>query len=206
MDAPHTLTRRRRPHGIAGFTASRRSDQKLRTRVEFLDLSAHAVFSGARSAKIARIRPWLDVSHSRRRPLAGFVKPFLKRTAAYESTLVLLQDIIDNWLKVQAAWLYLEPIFSSDDIMKQIPTEGRLFKTVDATWIDSMAQTAQDPALLSVVQRPNLLESLIDANAKLEVIQKGLSDYLETKRLAFPRFFFLSLPARKSLLIPLCEV
>ena len=77
------------------------------------------------------------------------MKPFLNRTTAYESTLVLLQDIIDNWLKVQAAWLYLEPIFSSDDIMKQIPTEGRLFKTVDATWIDSMAQTAQEPALLS---------------------------------------------------------
>ena len=126
------------------------------------------------------------------------MKPFLNRTTAYESTLVLLQDIIDNWLKVQAAWLYLEPIFSSDDIMKQIPTEGRLFKTVDATWIDSMAQTAQEPALLSVVRRPNLLESLIDANVKLEIIQKGLSDYLETKRLAFPRFFFLSLPARKS--------
>ena len=126
------------------------------------------------------------------------MKPFLNRTTAYESTLVLLQDIIDNWLKVQAAWLYLEPIFSSDDIMKQIPTEGRLFKTVDATWIDSMAQTAQEPALLSVVRRPNLLESLIDANVKLEIIQKGLSDYLETKRLAFPRFFFWSLPARKS--------
>ena len=65
----------------------------------------------------------------------------------------------------------LEPIFSSDDIMKQIPTEGRLFKTVDATWIDSMAQTAQEPALLSVVRRPNLLESLIDANVKLEIIR-----------------------------------
>ena len=61
------------------------------------------------------------------------MKPFLNRTTAYESTLVLLQDIIDNWLKVQAAWLYLEPIFSSDDITRQMPTEAAIASDHPAT-------------------------------------------------------------------------
>ncbi|KAK7233641.1 dynein light chain binding protein [Aureococcus anophagefferens] len=121
-----------------------------------------------------------------------YVKPFLGRVEAWEHTLTSLQDIIDNWLKVQAAWLYLEPIFSSDDITRQMPTEASLFTTVNQVWIDSMAETAADPAVLSVATRPGLLDALVDANEKLETIQKGLNDYLETKRLAFPRFFFLS--------------
>ena len=121
-----------------------------------------------------------------------YVKPFLSRVDAWEHTLTSLQDIIDNWLKVQAAWLYLEPIFSSDDITRQLPTESSMFTVVNGVWIESMAETAREPAVLSVARREGLLEQLTDANEKLDVIQKGLSDYLETKRLAFPRFFFLS--------------
>ncbi|KAJ8614220.1 hypothetical protein CTAYLR_001132 [Chrysophaeum taylorii] len=121
-----------------------------------------------------------------------FVKPFLERAADWENMLTTLQEIIDNWLTVQAAWLYLEPIFSSDDIMRQIPQEGRMFKVVNQVWKESMAATVADPAVVSVARRQGLVESLKDANEKLERINKGLSDYLETKRLAFPRFFFLS--------------
>ena len=73
-----------------------------------------------------------------------------------------------------------------------IPFQGKLFKSVDLTWRDSMAETAEEPACLIVARRPGLLDSLIDAKAKLDTIQKGLNDYLRTKMLAFPRFFFLS--------------
>ena len=60
-----------------------------------------------------------------------FVKPYIVRVEAWEHDLVSMQDILDNSLKVQATWLYLEPIFSSEDIMRQLPTEARRFNDVD---------------------------------------------------------------------------
>eukprot|EP00842_Homolaphlyctis_polyrhiza_P004869 jgi/Hompol1/5383/HPOL_004407-RA len=121
-----------------------------------------------------------------------FVKPIENEVKAWESTLVNVQDIIDSWLKVQATWLYLEPIFTSEDIMAAMPVEGKKFKSVDKTWRDIMSSASENPKILSVAGTPNLLNRLNESNLLLEEIQKGLNDYLEKKRLFFPRFFFLS--------------
>ena len=38
-----------------------------------------------------------------------------------------LQEILEVWIKVQANYLYLEPIFNSDDISKKLPAEAADF-------------------------------------------------------------------------------
>ncbi|XP_072798825.1 dynein axonemal heavy chain 3 isoform X1 [Vicugna pacos] len=121
-----------------------------------------------------------------------FIKPIEAECRKWEEKLVRVQEILDAWLKCQATWLYLEPIFSSEDIIAQMPEEGRKFAIVDSYWKSLMSQAVKDTRVLMAADQPRMAERLQEANLLLEDIQKGLNNYLEKKRLFFPRFFFLS--------------
>jgi dynein heavy chain len=83
--------------------------------------------------------------------------------------------------------MYLEPIFSSEDIMRQMPEESRKFKKVDRMWRQVMKNTQEDTRVLVATGQVDMLKNLRECNTLLDEIQKGLNDYLEKKRLFFPR-------------------
>ncbi|GKT35961.1 Dynein heavy chain, partial [Aduncisulcus paluster] len=121
-----------------------------------------------------------------------YVKPFESRVRDFETRLLKLQDILDVWLMCQQQWMYLEPIFASDDIRKQMPSESHTFSDVDHSWRIIMSDIHKSPNVMSVASRDEFLGKLQNMNEKLESVQKCLNDYLESKCMAFPRFFFLS--------------
>lgn len=112
---------------------------------------------------------------------------------SWRSKLLHLQMTLDEWLVCQKNWMYLETIFSSADIIKQLPGPAKTFQIVDKSWKYIMKLTKEDANVLRVttndLTRYNIFKS---HNANLDQIQKDLEDYLETKRMAFPRFYFLS--------------
>jgi len=57
-----------------------------------------------------------------------YIKPIITRANNVEAKIVLIQDTLENWIKTQRGWMYLEPIFSSEDIQQKMPVE------VDKHW------------------------------------------------------------------------
>ncbi|XP_008850074.1 dynein heavy chain 1, axonemal [Nannospalax galili] len=102
------------------------------------------------------------------------------------------QEVLEEWLNCQRAWLYLEPIFSSEDITRQLPVESKRYQTMERIWKKIMKNANENREVINVCFDQRLLDSLRDCNKLLDLVQKGLSEYLETKRCTFPRFYFLS--------------
>jgi len=122
-----------------------------------------------------------------------FVKPFVNEVRSWEQQLSLIGECIEVWMLVQRKWMYLESIFvGSDDIRHQLPQEAKRFDGIDKTWQKIMADTAKNTSVLESCSAEGRLSTLKGLAEQLEVCQKSLSEYLDTKRCAFPRFFFIS--------------
>ena len=67
-----------------------------------------------------------------------FKKPFEEKIIEWNNTLKTMSDVLEEWAKCQGQWMYLQPIFDSADIAKQLPAETKKFKTVDSTWKHTM--------------------------------------------------------------------
>lgn len=123
---------------------------------------------------------------------SAFKGPFEERIEEWNRKLCCISDVLEVWVTVQRNWLYLQPIFESPDINRQLPTEGKKFSTVDKSWRQTITSTKTKSKVIEFCDNPKLLERFKESEILLDQVQKGLSDYLETKRSVFARFYFLS--------------
>ncbi|XP_052367160.1 dynein axonemal heavy chain 6-like, partial [Oncorhynchus keta] len=121
-----------------------------------------------------------------------YVGPIKTRVDEWQRQLNLFSQTLEEWLTCQRNWLYLESIFSAPDIQRQLPAEAKMFLQVDKSWKEIMRKVNRLPNALRAATQPGLLEIFQNNNALLDQIQKCLEAYLESKRVIFPRFYFLS--------------
>ena len=109
-----------------------------------------------------------------------YIRPIANECREWEYRLKYAQRMLDALINCQKTWMYLEPIFGSDDIMRQLPTEARHFQGVDTLWRKTLADTNNDANFMSRADPERRLEEMFrGANESLEEITMRLNDYLE---------------------------
>jgi hypothetical protein len=61
-----------------------------------------------------------------------------------------VSDVLEQWVALQRAWMYLEPVFASSDIQQQLPMEAKRFAAVDRGWRKTLEATRRAPGVIKV--------------------------------------------------------
>ncbi|KNC47878.1 cytoplasmic dynein 2 heavy chain 1 [Thecamonas trahens ATCC 50062] len=112
---------------------------------------------------------------------------FANQIDGWERKLGALDSALTQLNLIQRKWVYLEPIFSKG----ALPSEAARFKRIDDDFVSVLAAVAADPRVVSLLAYPGLEEMLPMTLDQLERSQRALAAFLEAKRSAFPRFYFI---------------
>jgi len=105
----------------------------------------------------------------------------------------LFSTTLDSLMSCQRGWIYLSNVFTTSDIQRQLPSEATSFYAIDKMWLAMSKDVHEnDSSAYKFCINAKNQTDLENANKVLEQIEKALEDFLETKRMAFPRFYFLS--------------
>ena len=122
-----------------------------------------------------------------------YIAFFLEEVSTWQKRLSTADSVITIWFEVQRTWSHLESIFiGSEDIRSQLPEDSKLFDGIDEDFKALAADAVKTPNVVEATNKKGLYETLEDIQGRLSVCEKALAEYLETKRLAFPRFYFVS--------------
>ncbi|XP_029686913.1 dynein axonemal heavy chain 9 isoform X2 [Takifugu rubripes] len=122
-----------------------------------------------------------------------YVAHFLDEVSSWQNRLSVVDTVISIWFEVQRTWTHLESIFiGSEDIRSQMPEDTKRFEGIDADFKVLAYAAYQTPNVVESTITPGLFSKLEGIQSRLSLCEKALREYLDTKRLAFPRFYFVS--------------
>uniref|UniRef100_A0A7E4URM5 Cytoplasmic dynein 2 heavy chain 1 n=1 Tax=Panagrellus redivivus TaxID=6233 RepID=A0A7E4URM5_PANRE len=112
---------------------------------------------------------------------------FKDQTSIWEKRITDLDVYLHQMNEIQRKWVYLEPIFGRGSL----PSEASRFNRVDVEFRIILQEIAKDSRFIALCNRASLGRTLEQTIDQLNRCQRALNEFLEQKRTAFPRFYFL---------------
>ncbi|XP_055954878.1 dynein axonemal heavy chain 8 [Patella vulgata] len=123
-----------------------------------------------------------------------YIGPLRDEAASWAEKLKEVAEVLELWLEVQDVWQYLEAVFSNSLAVKELPQEAKRFARNDKTWTKMMKRAFDTRNVLQCCYGGEVPRGVVlrHMHEELEICFKSLVGYLDNKRKAFPRFYFVS--------------
>lgn len=125
--------------------------------------------------------------------LSKYVAYYEKKVEKWKQDLGSVYEVVQLLSEVQKTWSFLENLFiQSEEVKKELPRESEQFVGIDKDMKEIMKQGETVKNAIKFCTSEGLLKHLEQIQKDLKVCEKALNEFLDSKRRAFPRFYFVS--------------
>ena len=122
-----------------------------------------------------------------------FLSTFESEVVSWQKTLANISEVSTLLSEVQRSWVFLENLFIfSDEVKKELPEESDKFVGIDMDVKEILMNGFQVKSAKEFCNQGNIFQKLEKVQGALEMCQKALNDFMDSKKRAFPRFYFMS--------------
>ncbi len=122
-----------------------------------------------------------------------YLSTFEERCVYWQKSLAGIAEVIAVIAEVQRLWSFLENLFiGSEEVKKELPKESEKFVGIDKEVKVILKNGEQMKIAIEFCNQKDILKRLEDVQTQLTLCEKALNEFMEGKRRAFPRFYFVA--------------
>jgi len=122
-----------------------------------------------------------------------YVATFEDKINYWQKSLAAIAEVTLIATDVQRQWSFLENLFiHSEEVKKELPLQSEIFIGIDKEVRAILADGYKHQKALDFCVQEHVEPSLNKVQDDLSICQKALNDFMDSKRTAFPRFYFVS--------------
>ena len=122
-----------------------------------------------------------------------YVATFEDRVNYWNKALAAIAEVVLLTGEVQRTWSFLENLFiHSEEVKKELPKQSEAFIGIDIEVKKILEDGYKSQIALDFCNQEYVFPALETVQKDLTVCEKALFEFMDTKRTAFPRFYFVS--------------
>lgn len=121
-----------------------------------------------------------------------YVEPIRDRIEQWIVHLNICMETVSQWKICQCNWARFESLFTLPGIEFKMPGELALFQQINNIWKDTITEVYENRLAIVALLRPGRLATFKDCNQRIQELSDRMDSYLNTRRLNYPRLYFLS--------------
>jgi len=120
-----------------------------------------------------------------------YMRSFFDRLLEIEKICKQVLEIMAEFVILQNKWVYLQKVFDCE-LPQSLASEIKIWKVVDKFFCGIIRGMFEASQVYKLTFKDGFLQMLRKNNTELDQCKEGIFRFLELKRQAFPRLYFVS--------------